>query len=156
MLIEGQGVKARRTELFDHVVGRASSDAPEEADRRFAFHFPLFLSELLDDVDGGDANTVLAEWAEAFDWIAGTTTLVGQAMVSVLDADKLRAAAGRADKPETAMWLERLAAEWPQVRAWIEADQAAAVARRSSGVPAGHSTYTAAGIRKTRYPTSSA
>jgi hypothetical protein len=94
-----------------------------EANRLFNFHFPLFLSELLDDVKGDESNTVLAEWAEAFDWIAGTTTLVGRAMVSALDAGKLTTAAKaakKASKSETAKWLERLAADWPQVRAWID------------------------------------
>jgi hypothetical protein len=119
MLIE---LQARRSELFEHVVRRAPGSG-DDPDRRFAFHFPLFLAELLDDVEGGDSNTVLAEWGEAFDWIAGTTTLVGQAMVSGLDAERVRAAAETArtaGKDETGEWLERIAAGWPQVRALIE------------------------------------
>jgi hypothetical protein len=147
VLIPGHGSQARRSELFAHVIARASPDAPEDPERRFAFNFPLFLSELLDDVDGGDSHTVLAEWAEAFDPIAGTTTLVGRAMVSALDAGRLRAAAARANDRETARRLELLAAEWPQVRARIEGDQAVAAARRVSLSPAGQRTYAAAGIR---------
>ena len=95
----------RRLELFEHVVRREPAFAHStpgrggrerlEADRLFAFHFPLFLSELLDEVEGGDSHTVLAEWAEAFDWIAGTTTL-GRAMVAGLDAADLAAAAAAA------------------------------------------------------------
>ncbi len=112
------------TELVQHVVRREPGfdgfDVSDEVDRLFSFHFPLFLSELLDEVAGGRSNRVLAEWAEAFDWISGTTRLVGQAMVGALDADQLRAASAAASDPETAAWLDRLAADWPQVRAWIE------------------------------------
>ena len=125
----------RRMELFQHVVRRESSfsafdvwaekDSKRwlEANRLFNVHFPLFLAELLDDVKGGDSNTVFAEWAEAFDWIAGTTRLVGKAMVSALDTAKLETAAKaakKAGKTETAKWLERLKADWRPVRAWID------------------------------------
>jgi hypothetical protein len=65
-----------RMALFEHVVRRepafsafdvrteADSERWLEADRLFGFHFPLFLSELLDDARGGTSNTVLAEWAQ--------------------------------------------------------------------------------------------
>jgi hypothetical protein len=134
-VLKDDKAQARRMELFQHVVRRdsgwssfdvwAETDTQKwlEANRLFNFHFPLFLAELLDDVKGGDANTVLAEWAEAFDWIAGTTTLVGRAMVSSVDAAQLgksAKAAKKAGKTETAKWLERLVADWPQVRAWID------------------------------------
>ncbi len=82
-VLKDDKAQARRMELFQHVVRRESSFSAFdvwaekdtnrwlEANRLFNFHFPLFLSELLDDVKGGDSNTVLAEWGEAFDWIAG-------------------------------------------------------------------------------------
>ena len=115
------------TELVQHVVRREPDfdgfDVSAEVDRLFSFHFPLFLSELLDEVAGGRSNRVLAEWAEAFDWIAGTTRLVGKAMVSALDTGKLETAAKaakKAGKTETAKWLERLKADWRPVRAWID------------------------------------
>ena len=133
---------AARLELFQHVVRRdpafSAFDASAErdpdrwleAERLFNFHFPLFLSELLDDAGGGDSNTVLAEWGEAFDWIAGTTTLVGKAMVSSLDAETLRATAQAAAGTDTARWLERVAADWTHVRAWIEHGGMIAALRR--------------------------
>jgi hypothetical protein len=93
-----------------------------EASRLFNRHFPKFLSELLDDALGGSANTDLANFGEAFDWLGGTQA-VGELMVAEQDPKKLRAAAAKAKKDkkaETAKWLERVAADWLHVRAWIE------------------------------------
>jgi hypothetical protein len=132
---------ARRMELFQHVVRRdpgfsgfdvsAETDIERwiEADRRFNFHFPLFLSELLDAAGGGGSNTVLAEWGEALDPIAGTTMLVGRAMVASLDAGQLRAAA-RSAGADTAAWLDRVADDWPSIRARFEDRAASAALRR--------------------------
>ena len=69
-----------------------------------------------------DANTVLAELGEAFDWIAGTTSR-GRADGRLAGPEQARRRGqggqeGR--KTETAKWLDRLVADWPQVRAWIE------------------------------------
>jgi hypothetical protein len=93
-----------------------------EASDLFNQHFPKFLSELLDDALGGTAHTDLAEFGEAFDWLGGTQA-VGELMVAEQDPKKLRAAAKKArkaKKEETAKWLERVAGDWLQVRAWIE------------------------------------
>jgi hypothetical protein len=119
-------------ELFEHVVRREPAfmgfDAGAEADRArwleanrlFRFHFPLWLSELLDEVRGGDSDTILAQWAEESDAIAGTTTLVGRSLVAGLEAADLTALAADAQRVQTAEWLRRLAAAWDDVRAWIE------------------------------------
>ena len=48
------------------------SDKWLEASDLFNYHFAKFLSELLDDALGGTANTSLAEFGEAFDWLGGT------------------------------------------------------------------------------------
>jgi hypothetical protein len=132
---DDEGKFKSRMELFAHVVAResgwgswdgwAETDAKKwlEASRLFNVHFPLFLSELLDDVKGGNANTALAEWGEALDWMADTTAMVGRMMVGAQDAGKLRtaaAAAKKAGKADTAKWLEKTAADWGAVRAWIE------------------------------------
>jgi hypothetical protein len=124
-----------RMELFAHVVGRESgwgswdgwaeknTQKWLEASRLFNVHFPLFLSELLDDVKGGNANTALAQWGESLDWMADTTGMVGRMLVGSQDAGKLRsaaAAAKKAGKADTAKWLEKTAADWPAVRGWIE------------------------------------
>ena len=93
-----------------------------EASDLFNYHFPKFLSELLDDALGGTANTELAEFGEMLDWLGGTQA-VGELMVAEQDPKKLRAAAKaatKAKKPETAKWLERVAGDWTQIRAWIE------------------------------------
>jgi hypothetical protein len=78
----------------------------------------MFLSSLLDEVEGGRTNTVLAEWGDAYGW----STLVGQAMVASLDEGKLTAAADAAraaDKEMTAEWLELIAADWPRISGQI-------------------------------------
>jgi hypothetical protein len=75
----------------------------------------LFLSSLLDEVEGGRTNTVLAEWGEAYGWSA----LVGEAMVASLDAAGLESharTARAAGKEMTAEWLELIAADWPRIR----------------------------------------
>lgn len=98
------------------------SDDWLEASDLFNFHFPKFLSELLDDALGGTDNTSLAELGEAFDWLGGTQA-VGELMVGDQNPKKLRDAAKKATKDkkaETAKWLERVAGNWTQVRAWIE------------------------------------
>jgi hypothetical protein len=124
-----------RMELFARVVGResgwgawdgwAEKDSKKwlEASRLFNVHFPLFLSELLDDVKGGNSNTALAQWGEALDWMADTTGMVGRMLVSANDAEKLRTAAKaakKAGKANTAKWLEKTADDWAAVRGWIE------------------------------------
>jgi hypothetical protein len=98
------------------------SDKWLEASDLFNENFPMFLSELLDDALGGTANKDLATFGEAFDWLGGTQA-VGEVMVAQQDPKKLRDAAKKAKKDkkdETAKWLERVAANWTQVRAWIE------------------------------------
>ena len=98
------------------------SDDWLEASDLFNFHFPKFLSELLDDALGGTANTSLAEFGEAFDWLGGTQA-VGELMVGDQNPKMLRDAAKKAKKDkkaETAKWLERVADNWTPVRAWIE------------------------------------
>jgi len=98
------------------------SDKWLEASDLFNQHFPMFLSELLDDALGGAANKDLAAFGEAFDWLGGTQA-VGELMVAQQDPKKLRDAAKKAKKDkkdETAKWLERVAGDWTQVRAWIE------------------------------------
>jgi hypothetical protein len=98
------------------------SDKWLEASDLFNYHFPKFLSELLDDAAGGTTHTDLAVFGEAFDWLGGTQA-VGELMVAEQDPKKLRAAAKAAKKKkkdETAKWLERVAGDWTQIRAWIE------------------------------------
>jgi hypothetical protein len=98
------------------------SDKWLEASDLFNHHFPKFLSELLDDALGGTANTELAEFGELLDWFGGTQA-VGELMVAEQDPKKLRTAAKaatKAKKAETAKWLERVAGDWTQIRAWIE------------------------------------
>jgi len=98
------------------------SDKWLEASDLFNHHFPKFLSELLDDALGGKANTELAEFGELLDWFGGTQA-VGELMVAEQDPKKLRTAAKaatKAKKAETAKWLERVAGDWTQIRAWIE------------------------------------
>ena len=93
-----------------------------EASDLFNYHFPKFLSELLDDALGGTANTELAEFGELLGWLGGTQA-VGELMVAEQDPKKLRTAAKaatKAKKAETAKWLERVAGDWTAVRAWIE------------------------------------
>jgi hypothetical protein len=93
-----------------------------EASDLFNQHFPMFLSELLDDALGGTANKDLAQFGEAFDWLGGTQA-VGELMVAQQDPKKLRDAAKKAKKDkkdETAKWLERVAGDWTAIRAWIE------------------------------------
>ena len=93
-----------------------------EASDLFNYHFPKFLSELLDDALGGTANTELAEFGELLGWLGGTQA-VGEMMVAEQDPKKLRTAAKaatKAKKAETAKWLERVAGDWTQIRAWIE------------------------------------
>jgi hypothetical protein len=78
----------------------------------------LFLSSLLDDVEGGRTNTALAEWGEAY----GFSSLVDEAMVTSLDASRLESGARKAraiGKPMTAEWLELLAEDWPQISAAV-------------------------------------
>jgi len=121
-------------ELIAEVVKRASgsgswdpwaesdSDKWLEASDLFNYHFPKFLSELLDDALGGTAHADLAEFGELLGWLGGTQA-VGELMVAEQDPKKLRAAAKKAKKDkkdETAKWLERVAGDWTQVRAWIE------------------------------------
>ncbi|MDA0166551.1 hypothetical protein OM076_40180 [Solirubrobacter ginsenosidimutans] len=132
---DDEGKFKSRMELFAHVVGResgwgswdgwAEKDTKKwlEASRLFNVHFPLFLSELLDDVKGGNSNTALAQWGEALDWMADTTGMVGRMLVGSQDATKLRTAAKAAEKagkPITAKWLEKTADDWPAIRGWIE------------------------------------
>ena len=119
-------------ELFQHVVRRESSfgafdvwaekDSKSwlEANRLFNFHFPLFLAELLDDVKGGDSNTVFARVGRGvgLDRRDDEAGRQGDGLVARHGKARTAAkAAKKAGKTETAKWLERLKADWRQCAA---------------------------------------
>ena len=109
---------------------------------------------MLDDAGGGNANTALARWGEALDWMVDTNSMVGRMLVSSQDEAKLRTAAAvarKAGKAETARLLELTAADWHAVRGWIEgvamydAERWAYVSEHRAKVAAGRETRTPAG-----------